>query len=157
MKFRIELDDAAVQAAFGWLVRAGTDLSPAMAAIGEHLLNTTRQRFKDQESPEGEPWKPLEEEYRKSKKRNKDKILTLYGHLRGTLAYQAGRDHVDVGSTRIYAGTHQGGAAQGAYGETRKGAPIPFGDIPARPFLGLSEADKTEINLAVRDFLAEAL
>ena len=51
----------------------------------------------------------------------------------------------EVGSTRIYAGAHQFGARRGACGTNKKGAPIPWGDIPARPFLGVSDADKKTI------------
>ena len=52
---------------------------------------------------------------------------------------------MEVGSTRIYAGAHQFGARRGACGTNKKGAPIPWGDIPARPFLGVSDADKKTI------------
>ncbi len=52
---------------------------------------------------------------------------------------------MEIGSPSIYAGTHQFGAAKGAFGSTSKGAPIPWGDIPARPFLGLSDADEADI------------
>ncbi len=157
MQIKIELDDASVQAAFNRLLRAGRDLTPVMAAIGEHLLNTTRERFDDEQSPEGKPWTPLSAMTLARKRKNRDKILTEYGHLRGTLAYRAGRQHIEIGSTRIYAGTHQFGAEQGAFGRTKRGGPIPRGDIPARPFLGVSDEDRAEINQAVRDFLVGAL
>ena len=39
------------------------------------------------------------------------------------------------------------------HGKTRRGAPIPWGDIPARPFVGLSSEDKE----AVLETIAEAL
>lgn len=57
-----------------------------------------------------------------------------------------------MGSGLIYAGTHQFGAQKGPYGSTSKGQPIPFGDIPAREFLGLSYADREEIESTVSDF-----
>ncbi len=149
MQIKIELDDASVQAAFNRLLRAGRDLTPVMAAIGE--------RFDDEQSPEGKPWAPLSAVTLARKRKNRDKILTEYGHLRGTLAYRAGRQQIEIGSTRIYAGTHQFGAEQGAFGRTKRGGPIPRGDIPARPFLGVSDEDRAEINQAVRDFLVGAL
>lgn len=57
-----------------------------------------------------------------------------------------------MGSGLIYAGTHQFGAQKGSYGSTSKGQPIPFGDIPAREFLGLSYADREEIESTVSDY-----
>ena len=157
MKINIELDDTSVQAAFNRLIKVGRDLAPAMQDIGEHLLGSTRERFNDQQEPDGKPWAPLSEVTVRRKQKNTDKILTERGYLRGTLAYRADRQEVRVGSTRIYAPTHQFGAKKGAFGRTRHGAPIPWGDIPARPFLGVSDADAAEINLAVRDFLKQAL
>ncbi|MGB0955835.1 MAG: phage virion morphogenesis protein [Panacagrimonas sp.] len=49
----------------------------------------------------------------------------------------------------------QFGARKGAFGTTRRGAPIPWGDIPARPFLGISDEDRTEIELLLFEFLED--
>ena len=153
----VTFDDAKVQRALRRLIAAGSDMTPAMRDIGEHLLNTTRERFVDQKAPDGKPWATLTPTTRERKRRNKDKILTLEGYLRGNLAYRAGADQVEVGSPSIYAGTHQFGARKGAFGKTARGAPIPWGDIPARPFLGLSDDDQDEIGRIVARYLAEAL
>lgn len=138
----------------GRLADAGRDLTPVFADIGEYLVRTTKDRFRSQTDPSGRPWKPLSDDYRKRKKRNKDKVLTLDGYLSGTINYNAARAHVDVGSPMEYAGTHQFGAAKGAFGSTATGQPIPFGEIPERPFLGLSRDDAAEVELLVRDWLA---
>ena len=58
-----------------------------------------------------------------------------------------------IGSPRIYASTHQFGAKKGAFGQTARGAPIPWGDIPACLFLGISDDDGNYIIDAVGDFL----
>ena len=131
------------------------DLTPAMRDIGEYLLRTTRDRFDEEEAPDGAPWAPLSTSYKARKRRNAGKVLTLDGHLRGNLTYQAGRDRVEVGSPSIYAGTHQFGAERGAFGTTSRGDPIPWGDIPARPVFGLTGADRDEISDIVLDFLSE--
>ena len=134
------------------LVRAGADLTPAMEDIGQHLLNTTRERFVEEKDPEGNAWHPLSEATKARKKRNVDKILTRDAYLRNIVT-RASRDSVEVGSPRIYAGTHQFGAEKGAFGSTGRGSPIPWGGIPARPFLGLSADDRDEIGELVRDFI----
>lgn len=73
------------------LVAAASDLTPVMKDIGEHLLNTTRERFKDEQGPLGAPWAPLSEHTKRRKKRNAGRILTRDGYLGGTLAVEAGR------------------------------------------------------------------
>ena len=157
MKIQIELDDQQARDALRRLIHSGQDLSPVLRDIGEHLLNTTRQRFNDEQDPDGKPWEPLSPTTIARKKRNQDKILIQDGHLQGTLNYRVGKDHIDIGSPRIYAGVQQFGAAKGAFGTTRKGHPIPWGNIPARPFLGLSAQDDREIRTVVRDFIQDRL
>lgn len=41
------------------LLKQGSDLEPALRDIGEYLLESTQQRFIDQQAPNGEPWEPL--------------------------------------------------------------------------------------------------
>ena len=156
-RIEITFDDAAARAALDRLLAPGTDRTPLMRDIGEHLLNTTRERFSAEKAPDGTPWAPLTETTKRRKKRNAGKILTLSGILGRQLAYRAAPDHVAVGSPFIYAGTHQFGAAKGAFGTTSQGAPIPWGDIPARPFLGLSAEDESEIRALVNDYLRDLI
>jgi phage gpG-like protein len=56
---------------------------------------------------------------------------------------------VSIGTNVIYAPTHQFGARQGQYGRyatrRRTSIPIPWGDVPARPFLGVSAEDERVI------------
>ena len=160
MPAQLQVDIVGLGAAsrrLGKLADAGRDLTPVFADIGEYLVRTTKDRFRSQTDPAGRPWKPLSDDYRKRKKRNKEKVLTLDGYLSGTINYNAARAHVDVGSPMVYAGTHQFGAAKGAFGSTATGQPIPWGDIEAREFLGLSRDDAAEVELLVRDWLAGQL
>ena len=163
MKLQVELDTTQVRTAFNNLLDATHDVSPLMKSIGELLLNSTRERFRDEEGPDGEDWEPLSEVTKGRKHRNKDKVLTERGHLSGSsINYRARKDYIEIGSTRIYAGTHQFGASRGALGtgsfKKKSGTfPIPWGDIPARPFLGLSADDRTSINNAVGDYLRRQL
>ena len=157
VRIRVEVDDRQVRAALNRLLAAGRDMTPFMRDIGEHLLNTTRERFVDQQAPDGTPWAPLSETTKRRKRRNIGKILTECGILRGNLAYEAGPTSVLVGSPSIYAGTHQFGADKGMFGSTAGGLPIPWGDITARPFLGLSDADESDVLRLVSQFLADRL
>ena len=155
---RVTIDDSEVVAALDRLAAAGRDLRPAMQEIGETLVSSTRERFRSETAPDGAPWAPLTAATRRRKERNKHRILTLEGHLSGGLDYRAGSDSVEVGSPSIYAGTHQFGAPAGSFGETATGRPIPWGDIPARPFLVDAEGDLApDDEAAIRDILLEHL
>ncbi|MXW30300.1 MAG: phage virion morphogenesis protein [Chloroflexi bacterium] len=157
MRFNVDIDDAEVLDAFNRILRAGQDMGPVMRDVGESLVNSTRERFSSQTAPDGSPWAPLSEATKQRKKRNRDKVLTEHGDLRRDISYRVGTDFVEVGSSRVYAGTHQFGAEKGAYGEGANGTPTPWGDIPARPFLGVSDDDGRAIEEIVIDHLADAI
>lgn len=125
------------------LEAAGGDLEAAFADVGEHLLNSHRSRWGRQESPDGKPWAPLSEGYRKRKKRNQDKILILDGHLKDELRYQASARQLAFGTNSIYGATHQ-------YGDSARG-------IPAREWLGLAPEDETEAVAIIEDHIASLI
>ena len=161
MKIKIELDDKRAQNALARLIRFGADMSPMMRDIGEKLLKTTRDRFVDQKSPDDKNWAALSPNWRDRKPKNKDKILTLDGYLSRLLTYQEGRNYVVIGSNRVYASTHQFGARARlrTFDKTKRVDPLPFGGraggIPARPFLGVSDADQQLIKDIVLDHITD--
>jgi phage gpG-like protein len=77
------------------------------------------------------------------------KILRDSGILQDTLRYQLTADGrgVAVGTDRVYGAMQQ-------FGGTRAQWPHLWGDIPARPFLGLDAADRAEIVAIFRRQLA---
>lgn len=135
----ITLNDAGIQAELKQLAAKLNDLTPFFRDVGETLLNATRERFRRQTAPDGTPWAALSPAYAARKKRNKNKILTLWGHLRGTLVKQADKDSLRIGTPLVYGATHQFGR----------------GAIPARPFLGLSADDRQALLDALNDYLAK--
>ncbi len=155
MRIGLTTDDRRVRAAFDRLVGVNTDMTPLMLSIGQILLHSTRERFVSEQDPDGVPWAPLSETTRKRKKRHPDRIGTEYGNLSGLLAVNAGRSFVEIGSPEVYAGTFHFGAARGAYGAMSTGRPIPWGDIPARPFLGFSADDRSGLIGEVNAYLRE--
>ena len=48
-----------INALLSRIARAGTDLEPAFAEIGEYLIEATQERFKLELAPNGEQWEPL--------------------------------------------------------------------------------------------------
>lgn len=158
------------------------DMSPAMLAIGEKLVESTKQRFTTSTGPDGEKWKQLSQvtilerfneitaayayfsdvETRKVervrvgvKKGYYDKKgritkksanilsnmkpLVDTGALQDTITYQLadGGNGVEIGTNR-FSGEWEGGAAVHQFGSED-------GNIPARPFLGISADDESTI------------
>lgn len=119
---------------------ARMDTSSLMPMLGEYLLDSTRARFGPQQAPDGTPWATLAPRTSARKKHNPSKILTERGFLRKNLRYQVlSSSAVQVGSNLTYAATHQ-------YGRD---------NIPPRPYLGLSRADRSEILEIIADWAAE--
>lgn len=172
----IEIHDDEVRAAFDRLREAAIDPQPILAALGERLAETTKRRFETSTGPDGQPWAPnspvtlalltkgMGKSYRtKAGGLNTKGTARLAGKkpligeskaLSHGIDYQLEPNAVIIGSPMKYAGVQQFGAAQGALGRNRRGGPIPWGTIPARPFLGVSADDKAEILEILRDALA---
>ena len=162
------------------LVERGQHLQPLLKEIGEDQAEETKQRFATATDPDGNAWAPNKEltlaHYSALFARKKDGSLTkrsaqkLAGKKPGTgetrmlgttINYQVnGDDAVGIGSPMVYAGTFHYGAKSGEFGfgiyATRNGSfPIPWGDIPARRFLGLSQAGRENVVNLVRSYFLE--
>jgi phage virion morphogenesis protein len=133
-----------------------------MAAIARQLVDTTETRFQKGESPDGVKWAPKSAVTLAAygaRKSNRVDVRPLFGpsgSLSSTINRDSGDDFAEVGSPMKYAAAMQFGAAQGAFGTTSRGGPIPWGNIPARPFLGFSDEDRRNILEAIADHLGPA-
>jgi phage gpG-like protein len=117
--------------------------------LGEYLVKSTTDRFPTGRAPDGSVWalkSPVTLAAYGARKTNRLDTRPLFGpsgSLSSTINYEAFPDRIEWGSPMIYAAVQQFGAAKGAFGRTSRGAPIPWGNIPARPFLGISAEDET--------------
>jgi phage gpG-like protein len=140
-------------------------LRPAMKEIGEELAESTTRRFTTLTGPDGKPWRALEEgtilaRYRallgksratrkkKGKNAGQQKVtaavhpflrpLDVTGELRRSIRYQVtdGGASVSIGTNRTFSEDKGVGAEVHQFGTKT---------IPARPFLGLSQNDKTTV------------
>jgi len=156
----LEINDAGVTAAFDRLAAGLEDMTPAMQEIAEFLVASTKDRFGQGVSPEGQTWAPKSETTKEAYRRRKDRVddRPLFGPS-GMLSSQIfaipGPRSVEWGSPMIYAGAMHFGAAKGAFGSTARGTPIPWGSIPARPFLGVSQSDGEGIVEIASEYLSE--
>ncbi|MEL7166978.1 MAG: phage virion morphogenesis protein [Pseudomonadota bacterium] len=155
----VQINDEEVIARFQALVARYEDLSRPMNEIGFALVETTRERFFKGVSPEGVPWAANAPS---TLARPGVDFRPLFGTnpagvaLHTSAAHSFGRDYVEVSSNKIQAAVMQFGAKKGAFGNTSRGSPIPWGDIPARPFLGLSDKDRSNIAETVEEWLTGA-
>lgn len=116
-----------------------SDLSEPLADVGEHLLLSHRDRWNAQESPDGEAWAPLSPAYQARKPKHANEILRLNDDLRDTLKYQADPLALYFGTPLGY-----GAAQQFGYEDT---------NLPARPYLGLSQQDADDVTSILSDYL----
>ncbi|WP_019500842.1 phage virion morphogenesis protein [Pseudanabaena sp. PCC 6802] len=145
----ITVDDREINEALQRLAEKTSDLSPAMRNIGEYMRMRAEENFANESSPDGSAWRALSPKYaaQKQKRRGIDKILQFKGDLRASIAYQLqGKDGVAIG-TNVAIGAYSLGAIH------QLGAPRR--NIPARPFLGVSDADVEEIVAIIEDFIGE--
>lgn len=142
VSIKVKVDDRKVVQAITRLLKVTNDLTPAWRDIGEYLLNAHRQRISLQQDPDGNPWTPLSEQYQKRKKKNKDKMLVLEGDLFRQFSYEVSPNQLEFMNNTIQAATHQ-------FGD-------PSRNIPARPFMGLSEDDNTRIMNIVNSHIKRA-
>lgn len=130
-------------------------------AVG--LKNSTMERFEKEKSPTGKKWE--KRKYGNSKK----KILSKTNTLIGSINVKADSKMATAGTNLEYAATHQFGAKNRRIKATHcKLLKFKIGNrwistkevtinIPARPFLGISEEDKEEIKDVLEHYIERAI
>jgi phage gpG-like protein len=157
---RIEIDDREVRKALEDLRRRTSNMKPAMHTIGQALTEGSRERILSGRDWTGQPFAPNSQATLARKQGNKPLIDTM-SFVTSRLHYEATADSVTVGSSADQAAVLQFGAKKGAFGTTKRGAKIPWGDIPARRYLPirkdgqLDDAARSLILDAIRSYLAD--
>ena len=171
--FSVEVDLSELQGAINRLTDFGADKTPVTRGIAAVLAAGVERGFDKQSDPvTGQPWAALSPVTlaRRAKAGHSGKILQVSGSLATSFDRFYTADSAGVRTSKIYATTMHFGAAQGAFGTSHKGAaqslgmkwakkrsaatskkghPIPWGTIPARPLLpvgadGAMHADDEE-------------
>ncbi|MGE7992543.1 phage virion morphogenesis protein [Pseudomonas sp. NPDC089554] len=145
--------------------------------IAEYLHMSVDARARRQVAPDGSPWAPLSPRTLARKKGNK--TLRESGALLDTLRHQVSNDELQFGTDRPYGALHQFGGkvdhaarSQQVYFKEKGGVVgnrfvkkrqsnfsqwVTHGarsvEMPARPYLGLSSEDETEILEIVAAYL----
>ena len=164
------------------------DFTVPLTRMGQRLVRSTAENFKNEQSPDGEPWKPLagitKALRRRGKKNGEPKILQDSGRLRNSVTSQVtmniDKTSLEFGTNVEYGKTHQyGGPSEitvirkknqriskgknaGKYKKRyiTKGVSIATAytktiQVPARPFLGVKEADKEVFKKILKDWYKE--
>lgn len=175
---RIDLEADSLRAALDAVTARAQDATPLMQDLAQVMGEQTRRRFQESRGPDGTPWAPnsvvtvMRYLGRFASSFKRDGSLSARGSARSSgkrpligetrtlstaIGQAHGRDFAQVSSAAVQAAVMQFGARRGAFGSTRRGAPIPWGDIPSRPFLGLGDRDQAELAAYVRAYLSDVL
>ena len=110
-----------------------------MEAIGETMVASTLRRFEKGVGPDGTAWEANQ---------RGGQTLVDTARLKGSFTYEASLEQVVWGTNVEYAAIHQFGGKTG-----RNHAVI----LPARPFVGIDQDDREEMQEMMRLFLLHAL
>ncbi|MDH4229965.1 MAG: phage virion morphogenesis protein [Nitrospirota bacterium] len=142
------VDDAAVLAALRRVADLGADATPIMRGLATIGENSTRERFTTQTAPDGTRWTPS-----LRARLIGGRTLTHRGHLGNSITSDSARTWAEWGTNMVYGAIHQTGGvirpksasalrfrlANGSWRTARQVT------IPSRPFLGISDADRTDM------------
>lgn len=149
---------SALEQLYGLLARV-EDPSPVLRKVGEALISSTMDRFATGTAPDGSSWDTNSDTTKAiynglfARPRNKKPLVEkkpLVGESRRLsreISWQLDGRAVEIGSPMPYANMQQ-------FGGTKAQWPHLWGDIPARPYLGISSADEASILDIVRAYLA---
>lgn len=120
-----------------------------MAEIADQWLQSTQDRVQAAQTPDGTPFAP------RSQTTIDNYGHTPFGHplnktgtMRRQIAAASGPDFAEIGSNAVQAAMMHFGGSKAEY-------PKLWGDIPARPFLGVSEQDEADFRDTILEWLEE--
>lgn len=144
----------------GTLAARLADLKPVYEDIGEYAVGATKRRFLTGTAPDGSRWRAKRPATIARYKAQGDGAKTRpligpSGRLGREVTHNASSAGVEIGSALEYSRVMQEGAERGAFGADKAGHPLPWGTIPARVWLGLSDTDNRNILDIVDEHLGE--
>ena len=141
----IKIDNKDVDRKLLELAQKSENLRPLMKNIAGIFASATEDNFKNEGRPD--KWTELSEATKKQRTKKKKwpgQILQVSGQLASSISTQYDDESAIIGSNLDYAAIHQLG---GQAGKNKKV------EIPARPYLKLTDDDFNEILDATKNFL----
>lgn len=135
---KIDINDKEVQTKLSAIARQLKQPRKLYGVLGETIKKLHQGRFKKEISPDGKKWKSLSPATveLKRKRGKSQRILRQDGYLSDKTAYNYDDKRLEFGSDAKYARLHQFG------GQAGRGRKV---NIPARPWLGVSDNDKRRL------------
>lgn len=176
----LEFDGTGALAIINEAAAATANPQQMLRDMGEYLaFQALPKRFESQSAPDGTPWQALSPSYLRRKKKNQNKILVLNGYLSNGMRFQVDGGDLLVGTNMIYGAMHHFGGqidvearqSEVYFRQNKKtgevgnqfvhkkrsnfSQQVSIGaykiTIPARPWLGTTDADNFElINIAMK-------
>lgn len=141
----IKIDNKDVERKLLELAQKGENLRPLMKNIAGIFASATEENFKNEGRPD--KWTELSEATKKQRTKQKKwpgQILQVSGQLASSISTQYDDESAIIGSNLNYAAIHQLG---GQAGKNKKV------EIPARPYLKLTDDDFNEILDETKQYL----
>jgi phage virion morphogenesis protein len=101
---------------------------------------TKRRITREKRDPDGKAWRPWSERYARTRQGGQS-LLQSHNHLLQSMQWEAADEGVAVGSNLKYARAQQAG--------------FPARHLPARPYLGISDANEHELLEELNGWLDE--
>ncbi len=174
----VKIDDQKVVKLLKQIEKRSGDLKPALKNIGQLVRTSIVNNFIAEGRPE--KWKKLSEVRKKQRGKGVKKILRVQGAaggLMGSIKPKTSAKKVIIGTNKVYAAVHQFGAKKGSFGTVpvnirahrrkkksggysqvrahKRTMILPWGDIPARPYMMIQDEDWTEIENLLLSYLSE--
>lgn len=149
----IRIYDQEVHTMLNQLLSRSRNLSPVMRQISGIIHDAVEENFEKEGRPRWKPLKPSTIKQREREGKGTGRILQRSGSLAASCEPGHNATSAWVGTNKRYAATQHFGARKGQFGRTKRGGPIPWGDIPARPFLKLTSRDIGGIKMALMNYL----
>lgn len=135
-----ELDWGGLDKMLGGVISKGVQTQQAMEEIGGAMVSSTVERFSTSTAPDGTAWKVAQRAEKEG-----GKTLVDNSVLRNSIGYEASALGVLWGTNDIRGRIHQLG------GKTGRGHAV---NMPARPYLGMSEEDVEEAKAIIVEHVA---
>lgn len=153
IEFRVKFESEQAQAAIKRLAANASNLRPFLNQIASVYIQSTEQRFESQTSPSGRSWKRNTPDTQRLKLKGMrarppaidgpNHIGVWSGKLASSIKWSVVNDSLYIGSNQPYAGWFQRG---------HKGVK-PWGDVPARPFLGATKKADDKVQTMLKKYL----
>lgn len=166
----IEFDDRAFVRALSNIAALGVNAGPLMAALSEDMHQAVMDNFDAQGRPQWLGLHPGTIAARSKRGHWPGKILTETGRLKASIQADSGINYARVGTNEPYAPIHQFGGKTRPHvirprnrkalafgGRVVKSVNHPGSDIPARPFLQLTDPDRVRMLETVSSFLRKLI